>query len=467
MLFRVASHRFFLSVPSMKTGTIAAIATPPGQGAIALIRVSGQRSVEIVEKIFHRKATGNWKPRYQHYGEIIEPGTVTKIDEVLLTWFPAPHSFTGEDVVEIGCHGGVIVTKAIVDALFQSGAEPAEPGEFSQRAFLNGKIDLTQAEAIMDLIAAKTDLAMKAASQQLEGRLGRELESLRVELISLIARVEAWIDFPEDDIDTGSENALLTQLDGIAVQIDRFLATAEQGRFLREGIRTVIAGPPNAGKSSLLNLLLGFDRAIVNEKAGTTRDTIEEVVNIGGFPVRLIDTAGIRDSTDSIEQEGIQRSQNQIENAELILLVIDSSESSASLRAIEFPEGTRTLTILNKSDLPMHSDWSGNMENSVSLSCLSEVGTADLTTAISEILSGKSGIFDSANTIAINARHQHCLLSAKSELARARKKIAATESPEFAAMDLRSALEAIGEIIGKTDVEEILGEIFSKFCIGK
>jgi len=451
----------------MKGSTIAAIASPPGQGAIALIRISGEMAVEISQKIFHQKLEKLWKPRYQHYGKIISPGEGVVIDEVLLTWFPAPHSFTGEDVVEIACHGGVVVTGSILELLLQSGADPAEPGEFSQRAFLNGKIDLTQAEAIMDLISAKTDLAMKAANQQLEGRLGKELESLRQQMISLIAQLEAWIDFPEDDIDTDSENALLDRLDKIAARIDALLATAEQGHFLREGIRTVITGPPNAGKSSLLNLLLGFDRAIVNETAGTTRDTIEEVINISGFPVRLIDTAGIRDSSDAIEKEGIQRSRGQIKNAELILLVIDSSEKADSLRSIDLPTETRTLTILNKSDLPTHPDWKNPPENSITLSCLSDSGKPGITAAISEILSGKKGQFNTANIVAINARHQHCLLSAKNELATARIKIANSESPEFAAMDLRSALDDIGEIIGKTDIEEILDEIFSTFCIGK
>ena len=451
----------------MKANTIAAIASPPGQGAVALIRISGGDAVAVSRKIFRQNANHDWKPRYQYFGKIIDPVDQSIIDEVLLTWFPAPHSFTGEDVVEIGCHGGVIVTRAILEALLRAGAEPAEAGEFSQRAFLNGKIDLTQAEAIMDLISAKTDLAMKAANRQLEGRLGKDLESLRQDLIGLIAQLEAWIDFPEDDIDTDSAKALLHRLDRINARITALLATAEQGHFLRDGIRTVIAGPPNAGKSSLLNLLLGFDRAIVNETAGTTRDTIEEVINISGFPVRLIDTAGIRDSRDEIENEGIARSRGQIKNAELILLVIDSAENAEVLKNIELPEETKTLTILNKSDLPAHPDWENRPSNSIALSCLSDSGKSELTAAISEILSGKDSPFDTANPVAINARHQHCLLTAQSELEQARDKIAAADSPEFAALDLRSALDSIGEIIGKTDIEEILGEIFSTFCIGK
>ena len=449
------------------SATIAAIATPPGTGAVAVIRVSGSDAKTISERIFQKKGKGTWKPRHQHFGKIIDSESGYEIDEVLLSWFPAPNSFTGEEVVEISCHGGVVVSRAVLDALFRAGAEPAQPGEFSQRAFLNGKIDLTQAEAIMDLISAQTTLAAKAANQQLAGNLGDELEAIRQNLIGLIAHVEAWIDFPEEDIDPDSSDALKNRSDEIAGQIGELLTTADRGRFLREGVRTVIAGAPNAGKSSLLNLLLGFDRAIVNETAGTTRDTVEEVINLGGIPVRLVDTAGIHEGRDDIEKEGIKRSRSQIEKADLVLFVIDSSVGSEQVESIALPDSARILKILNKSDLPIHPEWQ-NEESAIRVSCLTDEDKELITQSISEILTVDDIGSDASSLIAINARHQHHLQAAQMELERARQKLSShDESPEFAAMDLRAALEAIGEIVGKTDVEEILGEIFSSFCIGK
>ena len=258
----------------MNRATIAAIATPPGMGAVALLRLSGADAFAIAARVFSGRSQALWEPRRQHFGRIVAPdGSV--IDEVLLTSFPGPGSFTGEDVVEIACHGGVIVTNEILGVLLSAGAEPAGPGEFSERAFLNGKIDLTRAEAIMDLISARTDLAMKAAGEQLSGRLGAEIERIRLDFIGLLAHLEAYIDFPEEDIDPDSSSELQARAAGVLAKLEKLLATADQGRILREGIRTVICGAPNAGKSSLLNRLLGFDRAIVNDVAGTTRDTIE------------------------------------------------------------------------------------------------------------------------------------------------------------------------------------------------
>jgi len=448
----------------MKNSTIAAIATPPGQGAVALIRISGPAALEVIHKILRFKKSGDLPPRQQVFGEIYDEED-TKLDEVLVTFFRGPHSFTGEDVVEIGTHGGVVVTKCVLDAVLAAGAESAAPGEFSQRAFFNGRIDLTQAEAIMDLISAQTDLAVKAANQQLEGRLGRELEELRQDLIGLIAHVEAYIDFPDEDIDPDSSEGLLKTVREITQKVEKLLATADQGRILREGVRTVICGAPNAGKSSLLNLLLGFDRAIVNESAGTTRDTIEEVINLKGYPIRLVDTAGIREGEGSIEREGIERSRSQIENAELILLVVDSGDSADKVDSINLPENTKTIRILNKNDLDRHPDWEG--AEGLTLSCLQSESRDILADAIFEELSRGGGGFDSANLTAINSRHQHCLQTAEAALGQARGMLEACESPEFVAMDLRAALEAIGEVIGKTDVEEILGAIFSTFCIGK
>lgn len=447
----------------MNSRTIAAIATPPGMGAVSLIRVSGDGAKEIVASVFSGRSDERWEPRYQHFGRILNQcGDV--IDEVLLTWFPGPKSFTGEDVVEVACHGGVLVTKNVLAAILEAGAEAADPGEFSQRAFFNGRIDLTQAEAIMDLISAQTDLAVKAANQQLQGRLGALLEDLRQSLISLIAHIEAYIDFPDEDIDPDSTASLLQRCDSISDQIAKLLSTADQGRILREGIRTVICGAPNAGKSSLLNVLLGFDRAIVTATAGTTRDTIEEVINLRGIPVRLVDTAGIRNSEEAIEREGIERSRSQIAEAELILFVVDSSESRAAVEEIEFPEGARIIRLLNKSDLPRHADWEDSSD--YSFSCFDPEVDEELRNYLYSALSGEHS-FETADLVAINARHQHCLIKAGEGVAAARGNLEMGESAEFVAMDLRQALGAVGDVIGKTDVEEILGEIFSSFCIGK
>lgn len=446
----------------MNTDTIAAIATPPGQGAIALLRVSGPEARAIGEAVFSRPLG---PPRFQTYGTVrAADGSV--IDEVLLTWFSAPHSYTGEDVIEIACHGGLLVTRQVLDRLLTAGARAAEPGEFSQRAFLNGKMDLTQAEAVMDLISAQTDLALRAAHEQLAGRLGGALARLREELIGIVAHVEAYIDFPEEDIEPETGAAIIDRIESVRAAVDRLIATADQGRILREGVRTVICGAPNVGKSSLLNVLLGFDRAIVSDTAGTTRDTIEEVINLRGIPLRLVDTAGVRESDDAIEREGIARTRAQIATAELILEVVDAhaARSSDGDIAADVPDRALHLRLLNKIDLGEHPDWSG--VDGVRLSCASRQGVDDLIDTVFSRLGGPGASWG-ADLVAINARHQRCLARAAVDLAAAADRLREGVSPEFAALELRSALDAIGEVIGKTDVEEILGEIFSRFCIGK
>jgi len=451
-------------------GTVAAIATPPGAGAVALVRLSGAEAKAVAAKVFSGRAPGRWLPRRQHFGKVRDAAGET-LDEVLLTWFPGPRSYTGEDVVEIACHGGVLVTRRILEALFAAGASPAGPGEFSERAFLNGRLDLTQAEAVMDLISARTDLAIKAARQQLGGRLGREVEGIRLDLVGLLAHVEAHIDFPEEDIAPDSSAAILAALDAIRGRVARLLATADQGRLLREGLRTVICGPPNAGKSSLLNRLLGYDRAIVSGEAGTTRDTIEESLNLKGIPLRLVDTAGIREAAGTVEREGVARSRAAIEGADLILLVVDASAAAPALDrdpGAATPgaatPGARLLRLLNKSDLPRHPDWEG--AEGISVSCLEEGSVERLRDVLFDLVAAGGGLAGDDLT-SINARHQHCLVRAGAALDAGRGLLAAGESPEFVAEELRAALDAVGEVVGKTDVEEILGEIFGKFCIGK
>jgi tRNA modification GTPase len=436
--------------------TIAAISTPFGEGAIAVLRLSGPQAVEISEAVFRgKKRVREHAPRVQHFGAIFDGER--KLDDVLLTVFRAPQSYTGEDVVEIAGHGGVLVSRRILGALLQGGARSAEPGEFTQRAYLNGKMDLTQAEAVMDLISAQTDLALRAAGEQLAGRLGERIRGLRELVIELLAHVEACIDFPDEDIDPDTGEVLLAKLRAARTEIETLLATAERGKVLREGVRTVIYGAPNVGKSSLLNLLLGHERAIVSARPGTTRDVIEEVINLRGLPLRLIDTAGVRESDDEIERAGMERTRQQVERADLVLHVVDASERRVEVKS-------PALLILNKTDLGENPSWHG--VEGVRLSCLQGEGVEDLAEAIvAQVTGGVAAQRDWS--LAVNARHADCLRRAQAFAEAAREALTSGLSPEFIAEELRSLLGAVGEIVGQTDSEEILGKIFSTFCIGK
>ena len=443
--------------------TIAAISTPLGEGAIAVLRMSGPRAVEIAGEVFRAKTpAGAAAARVQQRGAIHDGGR--KMDDVLLTVFRAPHSYTGEDVVEIACHGGVLMTRRILELLLKCGARSAEPGEFTQRAYLSGKMDLTQAEAVMDLITAQTDLALRAAGEQLEGRLGERIRVLREWLVELLAHVEAYIDFPEDDIDPDTGDALRAKLDAVRAETEALLATAGQGRVLREGVRTVIYGAPNVGKSSLLNLLLGYERAIVSARPGTTRDVIEEVISLRGYPLRLVDTAGIRESSDEIEIEGMARTRRQVERADLVLEVADASVANAGCEMRNAEWAGKTLLILNKSDLGEHGSWGG--VEAVRISCLKNDGIARLEEAIIERITGGQAAHRDWS-VAINARHHACLAKARDYSDAAQRALGEALSPEFIAEELRGALDAVGEVVGKADSEEILGKIFSTFCIGK
>ncbi len=440
--------------------TIAAISTPFGEGAIALLRLSGLRAAEIAAAIFRgKKPVAEMLPRRQYFGGLHD--AERKLDDVLLTLHRAPASYTGEDVVEIACHGGILVTRRILDLLLRHGARSAEPGEFTKRAFMNGKMDLTQAEAVMDLISAQTDLALRAASEQLEGRLGRRIQVLREHLLALLAHVEAYIDFPDEDIDPDTGDALLQRLNSVRSEIDALLDTAARGRILREGLRVVIYGAPNVGKSSLLNLLLGYERAIVSATPGTTRDSIEEVINLRGIPVRLIDTAGVRAAEDAIEREGIERTLRQMERADLVLHLEDASQP----RKIDtLPVNRPMLLVLNKSDLGEAPAWTG--VEAVRISCHQESGLAALEEAVAaRALGGQTAQRDWS--VAINARHQECLRRARGFAQAAHTALLDKLSPEFVAEELRAALEAVGEVAGRVDVEDLLGQIFASFCIGK
>lgn len=436
------------------------MATPFGEGAIALLRLSGPEAVQVLERVFFGRVAAQAMPsRVQHFGQIRdEQGPV---DDVLVSVFHAPASYTGEEMVEITCHGGILVTRKILELLLRHGAEAAGPGEFTQRAFLNGKMDLTQAEAVMDLISAQTELALRAAHEQLEGKLGQRLNALRDDLLSILAHVEAYIDFPDEDISPDTGAALNARLGALLEALQALLGTAERGAILREGLRTVIYGAPNVGKSSLLNLLLGYERAIVSPTPGTTRDALEEVIDLRGIPLRLVDTAGIREAADPVERAGIERTRQQMERAGLVLHLFDAQAE----RPTDWPAPKeREILVLNKIDLGEHSSWAG--VPGVRISCRAESGLAALEEAILARVSA-GGVAQRDWSAAINVRHRAHLEAARAQLETARAGLASGLSAEFVAEDLRGALGSLGDIVGRVDSEDLLGQIFSSFCIGK
>ena len=453
--------------------TIVAIATPLGEGGLAVLRLSGAHAFAIADKCFSPVGKSSLKPSAApthtiQYGKIIRDGNV--IDEVLLAVLRAPRTFTREDTVEISCHGGILPAKLVLDTLLTNGARLAEPGEFTKRAFLNGRIDLAQAEAVADVIHSRTELALAAANEQLAGKLSQRINKLRDDLMLTLAHVEAHIDFPDEDISPDTKEKLLQRLeDGISF-MDELLRTANEGQILRRGIRAAIIGRPNAGKSSLLNQLLGRDRAIVSPIAGTTRDTIEETANIRGLPVIFIDTAGLREARDEIEVEGIRRSRESLASAEFILHVLDASEPLTSADEIylkEFADKKRIL-VCNKTDLPVKLEVrSQNSEvRMVDVCSLSGNGIENLKDAIKSLV-WAGEIKAEMLQVAINSRHQDALNRARFTARQATDALRADVTLELVAMDLRIAANAVGEIVGKTTTEDLLDSIFSAFCIGK
>jgi tRNA modification GTPase len=441
--------------------TIAAISTPSGEGAIAVVRITGENAIAVADRVFRgTDKPSNLPSHTQRLGEIIDGERA--IDQVVLSVHRAPSSYTGEDVVEISCHGGILVTAKILEACLRAGAQGARPGEFTERAFLNGKMDLTQAEAVMDLIRARTDLALRSAREQLEGALGQEIATLRSGLIDLLAHLEAAIDFPDEGIAPDQGAKARARLESILEQMRGLLATADQGRVLREGLRVVIYGPTNAGKSSLLNRLLGYERAIVSKHPGTTRDTIEEVINLRGIPIRLLDTAGLRESADEIEREGMARTERSLVSADLLLHVFDRSVPKPAGFTTNSTDQTQ-IVLLNKSDLPENPDWA-NVE-ALRICCLSSDGLKGLEEAIMARISEKNLRPESG--VAINTRHRDCLRRALSACDLAAGTMQSGVAPEYVVVDLRDALRALDEITGAADAEEIRDALFAQFCIGK
>ncbi len=449
--------------------SIAAIATPLGQGGIAMIRLSGPQSLAIADASF-RPAGKFSKPsdaptHTLHFGRIVRRGRV--VDEVLLSVMRAPRTFTREDVVEITCHGGMLPAKMVLDTVLENGARLAAPGEFTRRAFLNGRIDLTQAEAVADLIHARTELAATAAEEQLAGKLSRRINELRDDLMKILAHVEAHIDFPDEDIAPDTLDKLMGRMQAALAFMDELLRTANDGRLLRRGIRAAIMGRPNVGKSSLLNQLLGQERAIVSSIPGTTRDTIEETASVRGLPVVFIDTAGLREAEDEIEAEGVRRSRHTLTSAELILHVMDGSEPAGEFDQQLLTEfaGRKRLLVRNKADLPRRLQLPDGLA-AIDVCCLTGAGVEELKDAIKGTV--WSGVIPSEMLqVMINSRHEDALRRGREAAARALEALRAQLGLELAAQDLRQAAQAVGEIVGKTTTEDLLDSIFSQFCIGK
>ena len=454
--------------------TISAVSTPRGEGGIGIVRLSGPSSLSIVEKIFRpHSSRSNISRAETHtiaYGHIIDPETRDRVDEVLVSVMRAPRTYTREDVVEINCHGGSVPLSRALELTLRMGARLAEPGEFTRRAFLNGRIDLAQAEAVADIIRAKTDLSLKVAVSQLEGRLSREINQIRSDLIDLLAAVEASIDFPGEDLDFLTSEEITERVAGMLDRLDSLLATADEGKVITEGLSGVIIGRPNVGKSSLFNALLREERAIVTSIPGTTRDPIVEFINLDGVPLKLTDTAGLSQASDVIEIESMERTRTHLDNADLLMLIIDSSEplTDDDRKLLSLVSDKRAIIVLNKIDLPQCLKIQDLVVDKpvVQISAVEEIGLRQLKSAIRGLAVHGDPV--SAEAIFVTrVRHKAALRSAKESLQYAMKSAQGEMPPELIAVDLRGGLKSLGEIVGETASEEILSQIFSKFCIGK
>jgi tRNA modification GTPase len=461
---------------SYSEDTIAAISTPPGEGGIAVVRISGKSSADIVDRIFRGKTKPSEAESHTvHFGKIIDPDSSDFVDEVLITVMRAPNSYTAEDVIEISSHGGPLVTKKILDLCLKSGARHALPGEFTQRAFLNGRIDLAQAEAVADMISARTDLSLKSAAQQLGGNVSRTVASLGEKLKNLLALLEAYTDFPEEEIGHADIQKLDDDLRLIKDEINRLALSYEEGKIIKSGLKLPIVGRPNVGKSSLFNRLLDESRTIVTEIPGTTRDTVSEFINIAGIPVELIDTAGIRQTGDVVEVEGIKRARKEIENADLVLALVDMTDTEIldDIRSLTEALGPVNYILLaNKADLIDETMLEARKialaeYNPLPISAKTGIGLEQLRDLIikSSGIVKKSGLRD--ETIITNVRHRDALRKGLEFLEKVERGLEEKASYEFLAFDLKNSVSALEEIIGKTTPEDILNKIFSQFCIGK
>lgn len=458
----------------MKTDTIAAIATAMTNSGIGIIRISGSDALSIIHKIFrpvNEAKNMMEQPSYTaHYGYIVENGNT--IDECIVLIMKGPNSYTKEDVVEIDCHGGVMVMKKILDTVIKNGARPAEPGEFTKRAFLNGRIDLSQAEAVMDVISAKNEFALQSSLKQLNGALLQKIKEIRKEILYHVAYIESALDDPEHYSVDGYSETLSPMVNQCMGEIKKLLDSADNGKLLKEGIKTVIVGKPNAGKSSLLNILVGEERAIVTEIAGTTRDTLEESVNINGIPLNIIDTAGIRDTDDIVEKIGVDRAKSSLLKADLILYVVDSSRplDENDRFIMSLIEEKKVITLLNKIDLESITDSSYIKthfnQNVIEISAKNQTGIDKLYEELKEMFFSGDLSFNDEVYIT-NVRHKAALLNAFQSLSQVKLSIENQMPEDFYSIDLMSAYEELGFIIGESVGEDLVNEIFSEFCMGK
>ena len=454
--------------------TICGIATPLGEGGISIIRVSGSKVLDIIDKVFkgiNNSSVKDMKSYTMKYGHIYEIDSSDVIDEVIISYMKGPKSFTAEDVVEVNCHGGVVSTNKVLEEIIKAGARMAEPGEFTKRAFLNGRIDLSQAEAVMDIIRAKTDLAMKSAVVQSSGHLSKEINRLREYMLNTLALIEYSVDFTEDDeeVDETVPIRVLEQLDKAIAEMDVLLKGADEGRIIRDGLKLAIVGKPNVGKSSLLNTLLREKRAIVTDIPGTTRDVIEEFVNLDGIPVKVIDTAGIRETEDVVERIGVERSKEKMNEADLVILVLDSSRSldEEDREIIKYVEDKKYMVLLNKVDLESkitEEDLNG-LENIIKISAKSGFGIEDLKAKIKDMFF--SGEVDAESLIISNNRHKQALYRALENCNTAAERVRLNEYLDLISIYVTAALKALGEITGAELEEDLVNKIFSEFCVGK
>lgn len=461
---------------SIEFDTIAAISTPPGEGGIGIVRISGDEAVEIADRVYRlgKKKLENQDTHTIHYGRIYNPKTDEPIDEVMVTVMRAPKTYTREDIVEINTHGGVMAVNKVLQVVLQNGARLAEPGEFTKRAFLNGRIDLSQAEAVMDVIRAKTDKAMGMAVRQLDGNLSRLIRKLREDILETLAQVEVNIDYPEyDDVEEMTSQLLLEKAQSVKTQVSHMLETANQGKILRDGLATAIIGRPNVGKSSLLNVLLKEEKAIVTEVAGTTRDVVEDYVSVKGVPLRLIDTAGIRETEDVVERIGVERSRKALNEADLILLVFNQNEplTQEDRVLIQATEEQHRIIILNKMDLENNLDvdeLKQLVEGTpiIQTSIVTQEGIDALESNIADLFfSGQTGERD-ANYVS-NIRHIGLLQDAESALEDVIMGIESGMPVDLVQIDMTRAWDYLGEITGDSVQDELITQLFSQFCLGK
>ena len=453
--------------------TIAAIATSIGEGGISIIRVSGDKSIDIVDSIFvgkNNRKLSDFKSYTMRYGHIIDKNG-SRLDEVIISYMKGPKSFTAEDTIEVNCHGGVVGTNRILQEIIRAGARMAEPGEFTKRAFLNGRIDLSQAEAVMDIIRAKTDLSMKSALLQSEGSISREIKTIRNKLLSVIAHIEVTVDYPEEDIEEVTTKEVSEDVCKIMSEIDMLLSTADEGKILREGLSTVIVGKPNVGKSSLLNALVKEKRAIVTDVPGTTRDAIEEYISIQGIPVKIVDTAGIRETNDIVEKIGVEKSKEKINEADLVILILDSSNklSIEDKEIIEYIKEKKCIVLLNKSDLGVKIEKSELKSLKSKYITNISVKTGEGLNFVKEHIKDLffNGEIKTEGVFVTNNRHKQSLIRAKENLEAALNALENTLAIDLASIDIRNAWMNLGEITGDALDEDIIHKIFSEFCLGK